>query len=72
VAGLVLLQVDVAELARHGDLLWEPAPGRDGDLFPHYYSRTGNVELPVAAVVTAHDMPLADDQRTHVFPQSLP
>lgn len=55
---LKLLAVDAAAL---GDRLrWEPARG--GRRFPHLYG-----PLPVAAVLSAHDLPLGPDGR-HAFP----
>lgn len=55
---LVLLAVDADALGK--DLKWEHSRG--GALFPHLYG-----ELPVTAVVTHWDLPLAQDGR-HQFP----
>lgn len=57
-AGLVLLEVDPGKLGEA--LQWEESRG--GALFPHLYG-----ELPLAAVVAVHDLPLGADGR-HVFP----
>ena len=57
-SGLVLLAVDPDRLGPA--LKWEPSRG--GQLFPHLYG-----PLPVAAVVTAHDLPLGLGG-LHVFP----
>ena len=61
-SNLVLLVVDADQL---GEVLeWEPS--RSGALFPHLYG-----ELPVSAVVEAHDLPLGVDG-AHVFPAGVP
>lgn len=40
-------------------------------MFPHFYSSTGAIELPCAAVVAVHNMPLDEDGQAHVFPKGL-
>jgi uncharacterized protein (DUF952 family) len=57
-SGLVLLAVDAGRLGPA--LKWEPSRG--GALFPHLYG-----PLPVAAVLSAHDLPLGADG-VHRFP----
>ena len=57
-SGLVLLAVDADRLGPA--LKWEPSRG--GALFPHLYG-----PLPVAAVLSAHDLPLGADG-LHQFP----
>jgi len=58
---LVLLAVETQAL---GDRLkWEVSRG--GELFPHLYA-----PLPVAAVVWAKPLPLAEDG-AHIFPEPL-
>ncbi len=57
-SGLVLLAVDAGRLGPA--LKWEPSRG--GALFPHLYG-----PLPVAAVLSAHDLPLGADG-AHRFP----
>jgi uncharacterized protein (DUF952 family) len=58
---LILAAVDGLKL---GDkLVWEASRG--GDLFPHLYG-----PLPMSAVVSVVDLPLAADGG-HVFPQEL-
>lgn len=59
--GLLLLTVDASSLGP--ELMWEPS--RDGALFPHLYG-----VLPVATVVRADPLPLADDGR-HAFPDHV-
>jgi uncharacterized protein (DUF952 family) len=54
-----LVLIVVAEDAA-GPWRWEAARG--GDLFPHLYA-----DLPVAAAVGVHDLPLGDDGM-HIFP----
>ena len=57
-SGLLLLAVDPDKLGPA--LKWEASRG--GALFPHLYG-----SLPVAAVVSVHELPLGADGR-HVFP----
>jgi uncharacterized protein (DUF952 family) len=57
-SGLVLLAVDADRLGPA--LKWEPSRG--GALFPHLYG-----PLPIAAVLSVHDLPLGADGR-HQFP----
>ena len=57
-SGLLLLAVDPDKLGPA--LKWEASRG--GALFPHLYG-----PLPVAAVVSVHELPLGADGR-HVFP----
>ena len=59
--GLVLLAADPARLG--AALKWEPSRG--GQLFPHLYGA-----LPVAAVISAVDLPLGADGR-HAFPEGF-
>ena len=59
--GLLLLEVDAPALGPA--LKWEPSRG--GQLFPHLYG-----DLPLAAVIAAHDLPLGPDGR-HVFPDGF-
>jgi len=59
--GLVLLTVDPDKLG--AALKWEPSRG--DMLFPHLYGK-----LPVAAVISARDLPLGADG-AHVFPAKL-
>lgn len=56
--GLVLIAADAAVLG--AALIWEPSRG--GRLFPHLYG-----DLPVAAVVGVHPLPLGKDGR-FMFP----
>lgn len=60
--GLVLLAVDAARLGPA--LKWETSRG--GAPFPHLYG-----PLPVAAVISVHDLPLGADG-LHVFPPLPP
>ena|SRR5688572_6797477 len=57
-SGLVLLAVDAGRLGPA--LKWEPSRG--GAMFPHLYGA-----LPVAAVLSVHDLPLGADG-VHQFP----
>lgn len=57
-SGLVLLAVDAGRLGPA--LKWEPSRG--GAPFPHLYG-----PLPIAAVLSAHDLPLGADG-SHQFP----
>ena len=59
--GLVLLEVDADRLGEA--LKWEESRG--GALFPHLYG-----PLPVAAVLSVHDLPLGPDGE-HVFPDGF-
>jgi uncharacterized protein (DUF952 family) len=59
-AGQTGLKLIVVAEDATGPWRWEAA--RSGQLFPHLYG-----QLPVAAVVGAHDLPLGPDG-VHVFP----